>query len=94
MLRAGKEMKRISVEIDHLVLDGVGVGPEGGPRLGRMLENRLQHLLEKRGLPDGLNDVEAPEIVVPDLTVPEGSGEQQTAGALALALYGALDGLG
>lgn len=87
-------MKPISVEIDHLVLDGIGVGPEGGPRFGRMLEQRLQRLLEQRGLAHGLNGVSVPERVVPGLILPHDSGEQPIADALALALYGALNRLG
>lgn len=87
-------MKSISVDIDHLVLDGVGVGPDGGPRVGRMLEQRFQRLLEQRGFPNGLSGVAVPDIVVPDIALPLGAGEAQSAEALALALYGVLDRLG
>ena len=87
-------MNEISVEIERLVLDGTGVDPRHGERLGRMIALALQRLLEQWGAPKGLAGSDLREIVVPSVGLHRGQSAERMAERLAQALYRALDRVG
>jgi len=86
-------MSDIAVHIEYLVLEGMGVQPRSGQRLGQMIEIALQRLLEQGGVPSGLAGGDVREIIVPNMSLPMNAGDRQIADGLALALYRALNRL-
>jgi hypothetical protein len=83
-------MNNISIDIGHVVLDGVQSEAINGERLGRMTQEALQGLLEQRGVPSGLTGGDVRDIAAPTVNLPPRASEAQIAHELAQALYQAI----
>jgi len=83
-------VRSISVDIGHVVLDGVGAQPKSADRFGARIEVALGRLLEQRALPAGPYAREIAEIPGFSIDLPEGATDEQIASALAAALHRSL----
>lgn len=83
-------MSEISIDIGQVVVNGVANPPPNPQRFGALTEAALQRLLAEQGLSPGLSSAEAPEVVVPDMSVPMHASDAQMAEALAQAIYRAI----
>jgi len=83
-------VRSISVDIGHVVLDGVGAQPKNADRFGTQVEVALGRLLEQQALPAGPYAREIAEIAGLSIDLPEGASEVQVASALAVALHRSL----
>ena len=83
-------MRDISVDIGHVVLDGVGTQPRNADRFGAQVEVALGRLLEQYSIPTGPYAREIAEIAGLSIDLPEGASDEQIASALAAALHGGL----
>lgn len=83
-------MSGMSVDIGHVVLDGLQAAPQSPERLGRMTELALGRLLEREVPSPGPENASLAEIVLPSAALSANTGDVEIAEALARALYRAL----
>jgi hypothetical protein len=83
-------VRSISVDIGHVVLDGVGVHPRNPDRFGTQVEVALGRFLEQGPIQTGCYAREIPEISGLSIDLPEGASDEQIASALARALHRSL----
>jgi len=84
-------MSDITVDIDHVVLDGLEDEPRDARRLGSLIESALQQLIEERGLPAGLESRGRAVIAAPTVSLPPNVSDAHLAQATAAALYATLN---
>jgi hypothetical protein len=80
----------MSVDIGHVILDGLQAAPQSPERLGRMTELALARLFERDVPSPGPENANIAEIVLPSAVLSANAGDAEIAEALARALYQAL----
>ncbi len=83
-------MRTISVDIGHVVLDGISAHPRNADRFGAQIEVALGRLLEQQAIPAGPSTREMAEIAGLSIDLPEGASDEQVASALAASLHRSL----
>jgi hypothetical protein len=86
-------MNRVRVKIGSLVLHQSGLNSAEGAALGHMVEAHLQQLMLGQGAP---SEPRSADVVQVNAPLPDGKGasRNQTARAIAHAVYGGLQGKG
>jgi hypothetical protein len=76
-------MNKFTIDINRIILTGLGLAPDRAERIRAMTETELQRLLEKEGLPDDLMSNELAGINTPTLHLSETQSDLTLASNLA-----------
>jgi hypothetical protein len=82
------------VEIDRIRLIGLEVTPEGAEHIREMVEVKLQRLLERERLPEGLSGGEVSRLDAPTIHVDRLHSDNHLANGLARSIAQTLQGAG
>ena len=77
-------MNGTSIDIGHVVVDGLAGNGIDGLRLGQMADAALQGMIERQGLPGGLANAEIGDLASLWVNLPHAAGEAQIAEALGI----------
>ncbi len=86
-------MSTIFVDIERIVLTDLVLPPERAERLRGLVGQKLQHLLEREGLADGLVNSEVSDLGVPMIHPAELQSDTHLASTLAQRVASALRGV-
>jgi hypothetical protein len=83
-------MNDVSVNIEHVVLDGASTSEAQGHQLAHMTGAALRHLFEQQGLSPQPTNVDISQLTTTQIDLPFGASDEQIAYELAHALFRAL----
>lgn len=86
-------MSEISVDIDRIVLAYPGVTPDRAEHIRTAVEVKLQRLLERSGLPEGLKGGHITSLDVQTVRPAESMNDDHLVGSLAQNIVKALQGV-